>query len=298
MASSYQKYNMLEYLAYKLAMTISLYTPLRFAYWVALRVADLHYLFDRKGREAVKKNLRRVLGPGRSERMIGYEARWTFRQFSKYLAEFFRFTRFGARFVEKHVLARGLENLEEAASGGNGVIFVTAHLGNWELGASVLIDLGYDVTSVALEQKNTRVNTLLNQQRARRGVEVLPAGGYLRGCYRALRNGKIVALLGDRDVTGSGIRMKFFDKEVSLPQGPARLSVRTKAPIVPAFMLRRPCDSWHMYIEKPIFADPSLDREEAVRRIMEQYVPVLEEYIRWHPSQWAIFYDFWGEQKK
>ena len=288
---------MLEYLVYKMAMTISLYTPLRFAYWVALRVADLHYLFDRKAREAVKKNLRRVLGPSRSERMIGYEARWTFRQFGKYLAEFFRFTRFGARFVEKHVLATGTENIEEALKAGCGAILVTAHIGNWELGASVFVDLGYDVTGVALEHKNIRVDALLNEQRVHRGVEVLPVGGYLRGCYRALKNGKIVALLGDRDVTGAGIKMKFLGKEVTLPRGPARLSVRTGAPIVPVFMLRRPNDSWHTYIEEPIYPDASIDREEEIKRIMKEYVPIIERYIRWHPSQWATFYDFWGVDK-
>lgn len=288
---------MFEYLAYKLAMTVSLYTPLRFAYWVALRVADLHYLFDRKAREAVKKNLRRVLGPRRSESMIGYEARWTFRQFGKYLAEFFRFTRFGARFVEKHVLPSGLANIEEAAGAGRGVVIVTAHLGNWELGASVFIDLGYDVTSVALEHKNSRVDVLLNKQRVRRGVRVLPAGGYLRGCYRALRAGKIVALLGDRDVTGAGIDVEFFGKPVTLPQGPARLSVRTGAPIVPAFMLRRPNDSWHIYIERPIYPDTSIDRDESVRDMMSKYALVMEEYIRWHPSQWAVFYDFWNREQ-
>ncbi len=289
---------MLEYLAYKMAMTISLYTPLRFAYWVALRVADLHYLFDGKARRAVKKNLRRVLGPGRNESMIGYEARWTFRQFGKYLAEFFRFARFGARFVEKHVLTSGAENLEEALNGGHGAILVSAHLGNWELGVSVFVDLGYDVTSVVLEHENNRINTLLNEQRIHRGVEVLPVGGYLRGCYRALKEGNLVALLGDRDVTGAGIKMKFFGKEVALPQGPARLSVRTGAPILPVFMMRRPNDSWHTYIERPIYPDASVDREEEIQRIMKEYVPILERFIRWHPSQWATFYDFWEAERQ
>lgn len=285
---------MFEYLAYRLAMMISLCTPIRFAYWVALRVADLHYLLDRKGREAVKSNLRRVLGPERSERMVGYEARWTFRHFGKFFAEFFRFTSFGSRFVEKHVLTCGLENLEEAVGAGRGAIILTAHIGNWELGGSVLVELGYDVTTVALEEKNKRVYALLSKQRARRGVDVLPAKGNLRGCYRALKEGKILALLADRDVTGAGIEVEFFGKSVKIPQGPARLSVRTGAPIVPAFMLRRPNDSWHLYVEKAIYPDASVDDENAIKNIIQKYVPVLEEFIRWHPSQWAVFYDFWN----
>ncbi|MFC1671619.1 lysophospholipid acyltransferase family protein, partial [Planctomycetota bacterium] len=109
----------------------------------------------------------------------------------------------------------------------------------------------------------------------------------------ALRDGKVLALLGDRDVTGGGIEMEFFGKPVSLPQGPARLSVRTGAPILPGFLVRRSNDSWHAVMEKPIFPDQSIDQDEAVRAIMAQYVPLMEEYIRWHPSQWSVFYDFW-----
>jgi KDO2-lipid IV(A) lauroyltransferase len=196
--------------------------------------------------------------------------------------------------VEKHVLVKGREHLEEALSHGKGAIILTAHLGNWELGAHVMTQMGHEVTSIALEHQNPRVDRLLNEQRRRRGVNLLSTSGYLRGCYRALREGKIVALLGDRDVTGGGIEMEFLGKRVSLPQGPARLSVRTGAPIIPGFNLRRSNDSWHTIIEKPIYPNPDDDQEGAVRSLMEKYVPVMEEYIRWHPCQWAVFYDFWG----
>jgi lauroyl/myristoyl acyltransferase len=284
----------IEYLIYRAAMLISLCTPLRFAYWVGRRFADLHYVFDRRGRRAVKDNLRRVLGG--SERMIGYEARWTFRHFGKYLAEFFRFSRLSSTLLEKHLLVEGAENLAEAHKVGKGVIILTAHLGNWELGSLMLRSLGYEITSVALDHKNKRVNDLLNRYRAQRGVEILPAGGFLRGCYRALKKGRLVALLGDRDVTGGGIEMQFFGAPVSLPQGPARLSVRTGAPIVPAFLLRRPNDSWHGIIGAPIFPEAKEDLEEAVQSLMKRYIPVMEYHIRWHPSQWAIFYDFWNAE--
>lgn len=288
-----RKLIMLEYLLYKLVMVLSLCFPLRFTYWVALRVADLHYLFDRRAREAVKSNIRRILGPDRSERMIVYEARWTFRQFAKYLAEFFHFARLGPRFVEKYVMVQGAENLKEAASHGKGVIAVTGHIGNWEMGGIVLSDMGYSVTSVALEHSNPRVHVLLNQQRAGRGVEVLTIGGYLRGCYRALKEGKILALLGDRNVTEGGLELEFFGRPMMFPSGPARLSVRTGAPMVPGFMIRRFNDSWHMSLEEPIYADPTMDREEAIRDMTARFVLVLEKYVALHPSQWSIFYDFW-----
>ena len=284
---------MIEYMIYRLAMTLSLYTPLRFAYWVSSRIAELHYVFDRRGREAVKRNLRRVLGNA-DETMIRYEARWTFRHFSKFLSEFFRFNRLGSEFVKKHVLMEGMEGVAKAVEEGKGVILVTGHIGNWELGSLILSELGYRVTSVALFEKNERVSRLLNRHRAQRGVEILPAGGFLRGCYRALRDGRIVALLGDRDVTGGGIEVDFFGQPVSLPQGPARLSVRTGAPIIVGALLRRPNDSWHCVVSDPIYPDTGIDQDEAVRSLMEEYVPKLENIIRWHPCQWSIFYDFWN----
>jgi KDO2-lipid IV(A) lauroyltransferase len=280
-----------------MSMALSVYTPLRFAYWVGSRIADLHYIFDRRGREAVKSNLRRVLGDA-DESMIRYEARWTFRHFSKFLAEFFRFNRLGSEFVKKHVLMEGMESFAEAHAAGKGVIVVTAHVGNWELGSLILNELGYDVTSVALFEKNERVSGLLNRHRAQRGVEILPAGGFLRGCYRALKNGRVVALLGDRDVTGGGVEVDFFGEPVSLPQGPARLSVRTGAPIIAGALLRRANDSWHCVVSDPMFPNTEIDQDDAVRSLIEQYASELENIIRWHPCQWSIFYDFWNRDAK
>ncbi len=285
-----------EYVLYRLAMGASLYSPLRLAYWFALRVADLHFFFDRRGREAVMSNLRVVL-KGHSDEMIRNEARWTFRNFGKYLAEFFRFSRLDRAFVEKYVLVEGREHLDEALDAGRGVIVISAHFGNWELGGGVGVVMGYDISSVALDLPNRRVNELLNRHRMSRGVKIVSAGRFMRGCYRVLKEGGIVALLADRDTTGHGIRVPFFGVSTVLPQGPARLSLRTGAPIVPIFMIRRANDGWLMMIEPPIW--PRERRrdisEEDLREMMMRYLPVMERYIRRHPSQWAMFHPLWGD---
>jgi lauroyl/myristoyl acyltransferase len=286
---------MFEYLFYQLVTFISTTFPLRFSYWVALRVSDAYWLLDRKACERVKRNLRRVIGPGAPEAKISYEARWTFRHFGKNIAEFCRFSKFDKRFVEKYVYLDGAGHIDEALARGKGAILLTGHFCNWELGGCVLGLMNYPVTVVARTHANRRVNDFFLGQRQAKGLTVVPLGGAVRACYDALARNGIVGLLGDRDFTDKGVRVKFFGTEVSFPRGAAHLAYRTGAPILPLFVLRRSNDAFILRIHEPIFLDPAKPRDEEVRAATQRYAAILEDYIRWNPSLWWVFEDFFPQ---
>ncbi|MFH1024628.1 MAG: lysophospholipid acyltransferase family protein [Planctomycetota bacterium] len=286
---------MTGYLLYRIMMFISLTFPLRFTYWVALRVADLHYLFDRRARECVRKNIRRILGAPAPESRVRYETRWTFRHFGKYLGEFFRFDRFDRTFLDQYVRVEEVRHIDEALKRGKGCIALSAHFTNWELGLCNLAFLGYPVNAIVREHVNPRVNDLFLRQRTGKGIRVFFPGAAVRSCFAALAGNEIVAILGDRDFSGKGIAVDFFGAKAVFPRGPAHLALRTGAVIIPTFFLRRSNDAFVLRFHPPIAWNPAADHETQAREIIEAYARLCEEYISRDPSLWCVFDDFWGE---
>ncbi len=285
----------LKYAAYKGIILLCITLPTRFLYWVALRLADLNWALDKRGRNAVKANLRVIL-PEAKECRIAYETRWVFRNFGKYLSEFFRFRRFGPSFFEKHTAVRGREHIDAALQRGHGCLILSAHLSNWELGAGMLRRVcDYPVSVVAEQHTHARVNKLFMRERAAFDIQVIPTRRAGRPVLRALRNNRVVCMLGDRDTTGHGVVVDFFGKPCALPQGPARFAIATGAPIIPGFVLRRTNDSFTLSFEEPIPVPQTGTKQEKVLAMIQAYAKSIEDAIRWHPEEWTVFYRVWEE---
>lgn len=279
---------------YRLAAWVSRLLPRPLAYWLGLRIADRFYARRNRDREAVKSNLRRIFaarGIAATEEQIEGVARKTFQYFGKYLVDFFRFARLTPEELRRWVRIEHREYVDEAAAAGRGVILVTAHVGNWELGGAVMVALGYDVHAVVLPERLERLDRLFEKQRRRRGMKLIPLGHAAQGLVRCLRQGGFVALVADRDFSGHDDRVLFFGKPARMPQGPARLSKLTGAPILPGFLLREVDDTFLLRFYPPLFPEREGDEAQIRRRLVE----VLEDVIGEHPYQWFIFDDFWAD---
>ncbi len=281
------------YTHYRLAQLVCRALPRRFAYWVGLRVADHLYARDQAGRRAVMANLRQVLaaqGTHASEATLAGMARRNFQFFGKYLVDFFKFARFTQAAIHRLVSIEHLERLEQAEALGRGVILITAHLGNWELGGAVLTGLGRRVHAVFLPQPVGRVNDLFQKYRQQRGIHCIPIGRAARGVMEALRRKECVAMLADRDFTAHPVPIEFFGRTARLSSGPARVALKTQAPLVPAFLLRQPDDTFLLRVHPPLIPAPDMTVAALQARIRD----VLETEIARTPVQWFIFDDFWN----
>ncbi|MBN1871224.1 MAG: lysophospholipid acyltransferase family protein, partial [Candidatus Omnitrophica bacterium] len=176
---------------------------------------------------------------------------------------------------------------------------LSAHLGNWELGGAVLGTMGYKISGVVLTHKNKRINDFFTRQRLAGNMRPIEIGAALKGCYRALRSNELLALLGDRDFSKNGVKVKFFGMDATMPKGPAVLSHRLGSPIVPIFMVREPDDTFTLFIEKPITGDPGDNEEAAVFNITQKCSAAIEACVRKYPSQWYAFRKIWnkGDEK-
>lgn len=284
-----------RYLMFRLLIALCDLFPQRFLYFVALRVADLNFFWlDPAGRRAVEDNLGVVL-PDASPARIRKEARWVFRNFAKYLTEFFRFRHFDGEFFRANMAMFGLEHVDAALAAGRGCIVSSAHLSNWELGAAGLSMLsGRPMTVSVAMHRYGRINDLFMRERERMGLRVADMErNAARALIRALRRNETVGIMGDRDPTEQGVTIVFFGRACRFPQGPARLAIATGAALIPAFCLRRSNDSFSTVFHPPIPVPEAGDRDEKVRIMTQAYADVIAETIRLHPEQWAVFYPFW-----
>lgn len=286
---------MAEYVAYWIAGFVSRRIPRHFAYWLSLRLADLYFFFDRRARQAVMANLRQVMafmGRHPTERELRLTTRTTFQFFGKYLADFFRFQRLDEEEIRRLVTVEHPEYIEQAKQLGKGVIVITAHLGNWELGGAVMAEMGYPLNVVALRQPSEKLNDFFQKHRRKRGMTVVPLGASVKRLLGALRRGEFIALLADRDYSQHRELAALCGAPAYLPPGAAWLAEKTGAPILPGFVFRNEDDTFLMTLLPPIVPEPGMTRQAIQRRIGE----ALENSIGAYPHQWFMFQKVWDGQ--
>ncbi len=266
--------------------------PAGAAYWLADRIADVYHLASRRDRRIVRENLRAILGD--EPRPLRIATRDVFRSFARYLADFLRIRRVDRAFIERHVEVTGLEHVERARADGRGIIALTAHLGHWELAGMAVQALGHPVSAVALSHEDALVNELFVTQRTTQGMEVIPMGQATRRCLASLREGRVLALLGDRDFSHhAAISALLFGRPTWIPRGPAILSIKTRRPVVPGFLVRLAGERFRLVFEPPIYPSAAGANEATVEQLTRRYVAVMERYIRAYPTQWFLFQPFW-----
>jgi len=289
---------MARFLLYKIGQFIVNILPLRWAYGFAQVLSDLQYTFSFQDRRNVRSNIQVILNKDKvDDRLV----RDVFRNFGRYLVDFFRLSRnVDEAFIKSHVenTDAGIGLVKRVLKEGKGAIIVTAHIGNWELGGVFLAKMGIPILAVALPHKQKPVNDLFNSFRAKSGVTVVTPNVAVRRCLEKLRAGEAIALVADRDFGPHGLDMNFLGRRTFLPKGPAILSLKTGAPIIPTFLIRNSKNgTFTMSVGEPVYP-PFVDgrlvvSDDVLKTLISQYIQVVEEKIRQYPSQWLMFREFW-----
>ena len=285
----------MTYAFYRLVAVLVRLLPLQGACWLGLRICDLMFFLNRRGRLAVRENLRIVFaheGIAPSRRILDGCARKTFQYFGKYLADFIRFRKLTPDGIRERVSIQGLEHIEAIRASKRGALLLTAHYGNWELGGAFIAAMGIPIHAVVRPVPSPALERVFNFFREQRGLKVIPLDKAGAGIVKALRRGEAVALVGDRDFTGNGQPHAFFGRAASLPRGAAWFAHRLGIPIYMGFVTRAPDDTFILRIHPPI--DPAqVPTEDAIQ---EKIVAVMEAMIARDPCQWFIFDPFWPPQ--
>jgi len=288
---------MFNYILYKIGILLVFFPPLKVAYRIATFISDVYFLASKKDRRIVMNNLKAILEDSltnKSDKEIFLMARNVFRNFAKYLVDFFRSSKMKDSFIDKNIHIKNVRYLDEALKKGRGIIALSAHLGNWELGAILISKLGYPLNAVVLDHKNKKVNDLFVGQRRGSAIKVISTGAMLRKCFQALKKNELLALLGDRDFSNHGMELTFLGKKTTIPKGPAALSIKTGAAIVPVFLLRNPDDSFDLVFDEEIAHQVTGDFDSDLEILTKKVIGLLEDYIKRYPEQWCMFGKFWN----
>lgn len=285
---------MILYVLYRIGVFLALFLPLKVSYLLASTIADIFYYTHKNDRVAVIGNMKIIVGYSAGDKELEIKAREVFRNFAKYLVDFFRFTLIDEQYIKRCIKVEGLENIDKALRRGKGAVVLSAHIGNWELGGLVLSLFRHPVVAVVLKHQNKRINDFFTRQRSIGSLKPVEIGISLRNCYDALKNNGLLAILGDRDFSNKGFVIEFFGKPTQVPKGPAVFSYRMGSCIVPTFMVRMEDDTFKFTFEPPIFPNTNEDEESEVKKLMKEYSFVIEAYVRKYPSQWYMFKNVWN----
>ena len=174
---------------------------------------------------------------------------------------------------------------------GRGTVMVSGHFGNLELFASFMARFN-PVDLLVKPQNNPLVHEMIVRLRSRCGVGVIPTAGGVKQVFKAIRAGRWVAMAADQDARRHGVFVPFFGRLASTPEGPARISLQTQAPILFGLAHRRPDGRHEGVFEAPREASgPPTD--ENVREVVAWYTQRLEAAVRERPEQWFWLHRRW-----
>jgi len=190
----------------------------------------------------------------------------------------------------------GLDDFREAFEQEKGIVLVTGHIGNWEIGSASLAAHGFPIEAVAHRQKNRRFDDDLRETRGRLGMQIIPRDEAPRRGLRALRQHRVLGLVADQNVSSAGIFVDFFGVPASSARGPAVFALRTGAPLWLGAAVRSGVGSprYHGFVRPlNVEIDEDGDPEENVLRMTRAIAAGLEETIRSAPEQYFWLHRRW-----
>jgi KDO2-lipid IV(A) lauroyltransferase len=286
--------------AWRLGAALVQHLPARLVYGGAVLFGEIAYLGWRTKREIAKHNFSIVLGRAPTDPEVARVSRRSFRNFAKYLTEIMRFPSLHPRDLERMVSIdpRSLAYLQEARDHGKGLIFVSAHFGNFELGgARIAQDI--PLTVVADELENQRLMDFLVANREHKNVNILAPEGSAKRVLAALKRNEMVGFmmdLGPRAHELDNVQARFFGSSTTFPTIAAALARVSGAPIVVAAVKRERDNTFRGVALPPIFVERTKQAAHDLEHTTQRIVEALEGLMRRDPDQWYIFRPMWPER--
>ena len=288
-----------RYLEYLIVLSLIKFISLlsyRLASDIGGLLGRIAYLADARHRNISLNNLQRAF-PERAAKSITLIARKAFENLGRSAGEFIYIaTRRPQGLLPslyEWVTIEGRTNLDKAAERGKGVIYLTAHFGNWELLGLSLGANGYPLNVIVRPLDNPGIDQLLTSFRSITGGRVIPKKGALKEILKRLRNREALGILIDQNTSrNDGVFVDFFGTPAATNKGLALMSMKTETPVLPTFLIREGKYRHRLVYDQEIPIYKSGDAGKDVVLNTGNVTRVVESYIRRYPEQW-----FWMHQR-
>jgi phosphatidylinositol dimannoside acyltransferase len=259
---------------------------------VAAAVGNVGYDLAGDKQRVVRENLARALGAPADDPRVEWAARRAFRNYARYLADVMRLADASPEEVGRLVDIADIGTLYEAQKDGKGVLLCTVHIGGMDLLAPALHLVGEELHVVADDTTYGRLYDHLKAVRARHGLTLI-GWRNLRALFRALRAGENLVLFCDGGYRAGDVPVEFLGAPTTFPAGPATLSARSGAPILPVAARRTGGDRFHAE-GLPLIRATS-DEPAEIYRATQELADRLGGVIAADPGQWYMFRPVWPQ---
>ncbi|MCM8770702.1 MAG: lysophospholipid acyltransferase family protein [Candidatus Omnitrophica bacterium] len=284
------------YIALLLSSLTCRLLPLKLIYFLGNNFSILGYRLARKQRRIALESLGIAFGREKSNGQIKRIALDCFRFMGKSGLELMYLMEKPA-LLKKRVDLEGREYLDKALAKGKGVILVTAHFGNFPLMLCRLSLEGYKVSGVMRFMRDAQAEKLFYKKRSQMGIKTIyskPQKECTEKCLKTLRNNELLFLLIDQHFgSGGGVFVDFFGTKAATAPGPVVLALRTKAAILPCFIIRQKDDTHKIIFEPEMSLEQAEDYAQTLQVNIQRLTNIIEAYIRKYPAEWGWIHRRW-----
>lgn len=265
---------------------------------ICLLIAECYYRLHRARRAVVIRNLMPIVGGDRVRATSAAHA--LFRQFALKMIELWRFES-GVAVAPWFTAGIDWSILEEASRRGKGVLLLTPHLGNWELGGALLVEHGFPLLVLTQAEPGQGLTEIRQAARSRRGIETLVVGsdGFeFVEIIKRLQNGATVALLLDRPPVAKAVTVELFGRPFRASVAAAELARASGCALLGVTVIRQANGYAARILPEFHYDRSALGSREARSRLTQQILRAFEPEIGQHPDQWFHFVPVWPEEEQ
>jgi KDO2-lipid IV(A) lauroyltransferase len=266
---------------------------------LAAGVVKLIYALLPRLRKVAKVNLR-IAFPEWSEAQRKTVERGMLRNLGWMAAEFAWFPKHSKENIEDVVVLDGHENFREGQRRGKGVLYLTGHIGAWELSSFAHALYGFPLHYMARRIDNAKIDALVNSYRCLSGNRPIFKNESARVMLKVLKEGGTVGILADQNtMPQEAVFVDFFEKKASTTTGIARVALHTDAAVVPGYAVwDETIRKYRLRFEPPVELIRTGDAERDVLENTQKFTKVIEEIVRKYPEQWVWVHGRWNTRPK
>lgn len=266
--------------------------PIRVISYIGVLCGRIGFYLSTKERDRTIKHLKRAF-PEKSYDEIYILAKKVFENIVRCFAEFSQAWKITTKNKELWFIDDGMDKVKECLKMGKGCIILMGHLGNWEFFGQYFPLMDVKASTIVKDLYFYKYNDWITQLRKTKGLILVDRRETPRQLLEILKKNIALGILADQDIESiEGIFVDFFKKKAYTPIAPVRLSMVSKAPIVPCFMVREG-KRYRFITEDPIIVPREKDKDIVIRKYTEKWSAIVEKYITKYPDQWVWMHRRW-----
>ena len=284
------------YLLYLLAWKLIGYLPEKFAYKLANLTSDWIYKKNGKGIKRLRSNYRRVR-PNISEVELEALTKLGMRSYMRYWFDTFRLNKWSKERIIKTTKVNDEHLLRDPIAKKLGCIVALPHAGNWDHAAAYFCSTGINLTTVVEQLKPEAIFKKFLDYRQSIGIEAIShKEKSVPILTQRLKDGKLIALIADRDMSRNGVEVDFLGGVAKMPSGPALLALKTGAPLITAYISYLP-SGIEIFFDETISLPTSGSEAEKIKLITQSIADNFARKIEENPVDWHMLQRIWIDEE-